>query len=58
VARRLDAVAEPLGVDRDRLVDWCLVGAVEMGTSAAARGDARGAERSADHVALLAPHLR
>ena len=58
VARRLDAVAEGLGVDRDRLVDWCLVGAVEMGTSAAARGDARGAERSADHVVLLAPHLR
>ena len=40
-----------------RLVEWCLVGAVEMGASAAAHGDERTAQRCLAHVALLAPHL-
>jgi streptomycin 6-kinase len=57
VERRLAVVSDGLGVDRGRLAEWCLVAAVEMGTSAAARGDVDARERSAAHVELLAPHL-
>jgi streptomycin 6-kinase len=57
VAQRLDVVADGLGIERGPLVEWCLAAAVQMGTSAAARGDVAASERSAAHVGLLAPHL-
>jgi streptomycin 6-kinase len=39
LARRLDIVGDVMGVDRDALALWCLVGAVEMGASARSHGD-------------------
>ena len=53
---RLAAVADGLGVDREALVAWCLVDAVEMGASSRATGDQAGADRCARHHALLRPH--
>ena len=55
--RRLDAVVEEMGVAHEALVEWCLVGAVEMGASARVRGDDPAGDRCDDHVALLARHL-
>ena len=57
VARRLDLVAEAMGVDRGALAAWSLAGAVEMGTFARGHGDHDGARRCARHVHLLAAHL-
>lgn len=57
VAGRLDRVADALGVERGRLAEWCLVGAVEVGAAARARGDAVEAARCAAHVPLLVGHL-
>ena len=57
VARRLEIVAEGLAVDQPRLVEWCLVGAIEMAASSAARGDADAAARSLAHADLILPHL-
>ncbi len=57
VAARLDVMVEVMGVDRDALLEWCLVGAVEMGTSAWWRGERAKGERLDAHVALLAPLL-
>ena len=40
-----------------RSLEWCLVGAVEMGASAWWRGERANGERCDAHVALLAPRL-
>lgn len=53
VARRLDLVADALEVERAALAAWALVGAVEVGASARATGDAALAARAAGHVRLL-----
>jgi hypothetical protein len=57
LARRLSLVADGLSVERDALVEWCLVGSIEIGTSAAAHGDAETAQRCRAHVELIAGHL-
>jgi hypothetical protein len=57
VAGRLDRVADGLEVDRALLAEWCLVGAVEMGVSAAAHGDQATVQRCQTHAAVVAPHL-
>jgi streptomycin 6-kinase len=57
LAERLTIVGDVMGVDRAALVEWCLVGAVEMGASARSHGDHRRADRCDAHVALLVPHL-
>ena len=54
---RLRTVSEVMGVDRDALLEWCLVGAVEMGASAWWRGERANGERCDAHMALLAPRL-
>jgi hypothetical protein len=46
-----------MGLDRGRLAEWCVAGAVEMALSAADHGDRRAAAAHVAHVALLAPHL-
>ena len=53
----LDVVTDVMGLDRAALVEWCLVGAVEMGSSAAHHGDATAAAQCAAQVELLAPLL-
>lgn len=58
LARRLDVVSDVMGVDREALVAWCLVGAVEMGAWARSHGDIDAADRCAAHVALIASHLQ
>jgi streptomycin 6-kinase len=57
LARRLDIVADTMELDRDALLEWCLVGAVEMGTFARSHGDEESGRRCDAHVRLLAPHL-
>jgi streptomycin 6-kinase len=57
VAGRLDLVADAAGIDRGRLAEWCLVGAVEFGASAATRAETDVVERCAALAALIAPHL-
>ena len=57
LARRLALVADGLAVERDALIEWCLVGSIEMGTSAAAHGDVETAHRCRAHVELIAAHL-
>ncbi len=57
VARRLALVADGLSVERDALLEWCLVDSIEIGTSGAAHGDTETAERCRGHVELIAPHL-
>ena len=57
LARRLDLVSDAMGVDRDALAAWCLVGAVEMGASARSHGDDERAVDHAELVALIAPLL-
>ncbi|MET0902512.1 MAG: aminoglycoside phosphotransferase family protein [Acidimicrobiales bacterium] len=57
IGERLEIVSDAMGVDREALVEWCLVGAVEMGAWARAHGDTRAADRCETHVTLLAPHL-
>ncbi len=57
LAQRIDVVAGTMGVDRGALVAWCLVDAVEMGTSARSHGDHDAATRFAAQVALIAEHL-
>jgi len=57
VATRLGIVTERLAVEPPGLAEWCLVAAVEVGVSAAARGDAGTAEQCRAHIALIAPHL-
>jgi streptomycin 6-kinase len=52
---RLAIVTDVMGVDRDALVDWCLVGAVEMGSWARGRGDDAVADSCTAHAELLAP---
>lgn len=47
-----------MGVDREALVVWCLVGALEMGAWARSHGDIDAADRCAAHVALIASHLQ
>jgi len=58
LARRLDIVVDAMGVDREALVAWCLVGAVEMGAWARSLGDDEAADSCATAVALITPHLR
>ena len=57
LARRLDIVRDTMGVDRDGLVLWCLVGEVEMGAAARSHGDAASASGCADLARLVAAHL-
>lgn len=57
LVERLVAVVETMGVDRDALVDWCLVNAIELGAAARSHGEDAVAERCAGQVGLLAPHL-
>lgn len=57
LARRLDIVSDAMGVDREALVVWCLVGAVEMGAWARSLGDDEAADGCAADVALITPHL-
>jgi hypothetical protein len=44
-------------VERDALLEWCLVDAVEIAAFARARDDATTAERCDAQVSLLAPLL-
>lgn len=57
LARRLDIVSDSMGVDREALAVWCLVGAVEMGAWARCHEDVDEADRCAAHVELIAAHL-
>lgn len=57
LATRISAVVEGMGLDRAALVDWCLVAAVEMGSSADHHGDATTAAQCEEQVRLLAPLL-
>ena len=54
IERRVETVVDVMGVDREALLEWCLVGAIEMGASAWWRGERAAGERSDAHVALLA----
>jgi streptomycin 6-kinase len=54
---RIAIVSDAMGVDRDALIAWCLVGAVEMGTWARSHGDKETADSCAAHTTLIAPHL-
>lgn len=54
VARRLEIVADGLGVDRGHLTEWCLAATVQMSVSAGARNDRETVERCREHAALLA----
>ena len=54
---RLAIVSEVMVVDREALIAWCLVGAIEMGAWARSHGDVEAAARGAAHAALIAPHL-
>ena len=56
-AARVDVVAGEMGLDRDVLLAWCLVNAVEMGAGASSRGDRARAERCAAQLSLIARHL-
>ncbi len=55
--RRLDIVSDSMGIDRDALVLWCLVGAVEMGASARSHGDDVTSVSLCRHVDLLTARL-
>jgi streptomycin 6-kinase len=57
LAERVATVSEVMGVDRSALLEWCLVGAVEVGASAWWRGERTAGERCDAHVELLAPML-
>ncbi|MEO7571662.1 MAG: aminoglycoside phosphotransferase family protein [Acidimicrobiales bacterium] len=57
MARRLDVVSAEMGVERDAVVVWCLVDAIEMSASARAHGDPEGAKQAAERATLIAPHL-
>ena len=57
IRERVVVVSEVMGVDRDALVEWCLVGAIEMGASAWSRDERAKGEQLDAHVALLAPLL-
>jgi streptomycin 6-kinase len=57
LAERLAIVVDVMGVDREALLEWCLVGSIEMGTWARAHGDQEAASSCESHVALLAPLL-
>ena len=57
IAQRLLIVADAMAVDREALLEWCLVGAVEMGAWARSHGDTPAADRCEAHVKLLAPYL-
>lgn len=52
---RLDTVADAMGVDREALVDWCLVDAIEIGSAARHHDDDATATANAHVVDLLAP---
>jgi streptomycin 6-kinase len=54
---RLDVVATTMELDRDALLEWCLVDTVEIGAFARARGDRETAERCEAQAVLLAPQL-
>ena len=58
IDHRLDIVSETMGVDRDALLLWCLVGAVEMGAGAREpRRPPEGRRSRARHVELIAARL-
>jgi streptomycin 6-kinase len=57
LAERLAIVVDVMGVDRDALLEWCLVGSVEAGAFDRAQGNDELADRCDGHTALLAPHL-
>jgi streptomycin 6-kinase len=57
VAERVAIVVDVMGVDRGALLEWCLVGAVEMAASARSHGDEAASTDLDAHVALLAPLL-
>ena len=57
LTERLEIVAGEMELDREALLEWCLVGAVEMGAWARSHGDTRAADRCEAHVNLVAPHL-
>jgi streptomycin 6-kinase len=57
IAERVAIVVDVMGVDREALLEWCLVGSVEMGTWARSHGDDARAERCDAHVRLLVPRL-
>ena len=57
LAERLALVAESLEVEREALVEWCLVNAVEMAASSADHGDGVTTARCLAQVTLLVPHL-
>ncbi len=57
IDRRLDIVSRTMGIDRDVLVVWCLVGAVEMGAWSAGNDDVATATALRRHVDLLAVRL-
>jgi streptomycin 6-kinase len=57
LTERIDVVADAMEVDREALLEWCLVGAVEMGAWARSQGDTRASDRCEAHVKLVAPHL-
>jgi streptomycin 6-kinase len=50
-------VADVMGVDREALLEWCLVGSVETGAWARSHGDDARADRCEAHARLLAPLL-
>jgi streptomycin 6-kinase len=54
---RLGAVTETMCIEREALVAWCLVDAVQIGTSARSHGDGALADRCAAQVTLVASHL-
>jgi streptomycin 6-kinase len=51
---RVATVVDAMGVEREALVAWCLVNAVEMGASAGSHGDRVLADRCAAQAALVA----
>lgn len=57
VDRVVDIVSEAMATDREALLLWCLVGAVEMGASARAHGDHQRASDHSRHVELIAARL-
>lgn len=57
LARRLALVGSAMGVDVQALALWCLVGAVEMGTSDRAHGELASAQRMGDLAVLIGGQL-
>jgi len=57
LTRRLDIVRDVMGVEREGLVLWCLVGAVEMGASSRSHQQRAAAAAFAALVGLLAVEL-